>query len=152
MTNTQLHLRALDIPGIQRFTVGFDSIIDELMRTNAEQPNTNYPPYNIVKHTDDKFTIELAVAGFDEQDIKITVEKNALLIKGEQRLTLDELDQEVEYLHRGISARNFTRSFKLADYVEVVSATASNGILKVELERQVPEAAKPKTIAINSTK
>ena len=152
MTNTQLHLRALDIPGIQRFTVGFDSMIDELMRTNAEQPNTNYPPYNIVKHTDDKFTIELAVAGFDEQDIKITVDKNALLIKGEQRQTIDELDKDVEYLHRGISARNFARSFRLADYVEVVDATATNGILKIELERQVPEAAKPKTIRISSNK
>lgn len=152
MTNSQLTLRALDIPSIHRFSVGFDSIIDELMRNTAEQPNTNYPPYNLVKHTDDKFTIELAVAGFDEQDIKITVDKNVLLIKGEQRLTMDELDKEVEYLHRGISSRNFTRSFKLADYVEVVDATANNGILKVELERQVPEAAKPKTIAINSNK
>ena len=152
MTNTQLTLRALDIPSIHRFAVGFDSIIDELMRTNAEQPNSNYPPYNVVKHTDDKFTIELAVAGFDEQDIKITVDKNVLWIKGEQRQTIDDLDKEVEYLHRGISSRNFTRSFKLADYVEVVDATANNGILKVELERQVPEAAKPKTIAINSNK
>ena len=152
MTNRQLTLRALDIPSIHRFAVGFDSIIDELMRTNAEQPNSNYPPYNVVKHTDDKFTIELAVAGFDEQDIKITVDKNVLLIKGEQRQTIDELDKDVEYLHRGISARNFTRSFTLADYVEVVDATAVNGILKVELERQVPEAAKPKTIAINSNK
>lgn len=152
MTNRQLTLRALDIPSIHRFAVGFDSIIDELMRTNAEQPNSNYPPYNVVKHTDDKFTIELAVAGFDEQDIKITVDKNVLLIKGEQRQPIDELDKDVEYLHRGISARNFTRSFTLADYVEVVDATAVNGILKVELERQVPEAAKPKTIAINSNK
>jgi len=152
MTNTQLHLRALDIPSISKFAVGFDSIIDELMRTNAQQTNTNYPPYNVIKHTDDKFTIELAVAGFDEQDIKITVDKNVLLIKGEQRQDVGELDKEVEYLHRGISARNFTRSFTLADYVEVVDATAANGILKVELERQVPEAAKPKTIAINSNK
>lgn len=152
MTNTQLHLRALDIPGIQRFTVGFDSIIDELMRTNAEQPNSNYPPYNIVKHTDDKFTIELAVAGFNEQEIKITVDKNVLLIRGAQCYNPDEVQEEAEYLHRGISSRDFTRSFKLADYVEVVDATASNGILKVRLERQVPEAAKPKTIAINSNK
>ena len=151
MTN-QLTLRALDIPSINRFSVGFDSIIDELMRASAHQPNSNYPPYNLIKHTDDKFTIELAVAGFDEQDIKITVEKNVLLIKGEQRQNIDELDKEVEFLHRGISARNFIRSFKLADYVEVVDATAANGILKVELERQVPEAAKPKTIAINSNK
>lgn len=151
MTNT-LTLRALDIPSIHRFAVGFDSIIDELMRTNAEQPNSNYPPYNIVKHTDDKFTIELAVAGFNEQEIKITVDKNVLLIRGAQCYNPDEVQEEAEYLHRGISSRDFTRSFKLADYVEVVDATASNGILKVELERQVPEAAKPKTIAINSNK
>jgi molecular chaperone IbpA len=144
----ELTLRALDIPSIHKFGIGFDTILDELMRVNAQQSNTNYPPYNIVKHSEDAFAIELAVAGFREGDINITLEKNILTIKGEQLQDLDELEKDVEYVHRGISSRNFDRTFTLADYVEVVGAKAENGILKIELERQVPEEQKPKTIAI----
>lgn len=151
MTN-QLTLRSLDIPSIHKFGIGFDGIFDELMRVNAQQSNINYPPYNIVKHDDDHFAIELAIAGFREGDIKITVEKNILTIKGEQRQDLDELTTEVEYLHRGISSRDFTRTFTLAEHVEVAGAKAENGILKVELERQVPEEQKPKTVAITYIK
>ena len=148
----ELTLRTLDIPSIHKFGIGFDSILDELMRVNAQQANTNYPPYNIVKHSEDAFAIELAVAGFREGDIKITLEKNVLTIKGEQTVSLDELEKEVEYVHRGISARNFDRTFTLADYVEVLGAKAENGILTIELERQVPEEQKPKTVAITYTK
>jgi molecular chaperone IbpA len=151
MTN-QLTLRSLDIPSIHKFGIGFDGIFDELMRVNAQQSNINYPPYNIVKHDDDHFAIELAIAGFREGDIKITVEKNILTIKGEQRQDLDELTTEVEYLHRGISSRDFTRTFTLAEHVEVAGAKAENGILKIELERQVPEEQKPKTVAITYMK
>jgi molecular chaperone IbpA len=122
------------------------------MRVNAQQTNTNYPPYNIVKHSEDAFAIELAVAGFREGDINITLEKNILTIKGQQTESLDELEKEVEYVHRGISARNFDRTFTLADYVEVLGAKAENGILTIELERQVPEEQKPKTVAITYTK
>ena len=144
----ELTLRSLDIPSIHKFGIGFDNIFDELMRVNQQQSNTNYPPYNIVKHSEDAFAIELAVAGFREGDVNITLEKNILTIKGEQTFELDELEKKVEYVHHGISARSFTRTFTLADYVEVVSAKAENGILKIELERQVPEEQKPKTIAI----
>lgn len=152
MTNQQLTLRSLDIPSIHKFGIGFDNIFDELMRVNQQQSNTNYPPYNIVKHSEDAFAIEVAVAGFREGDINITVEKNVLTIKGEQLQDLDELEKEVEYLHRGISARSFIRTFTLADHVEVIGAKAENGILRVELERQVPEEQKPKTIAITYKK
>jgi molecular chaperone IbpA len=148
----ELTLRTLDIPSIHKFGIGFDSILDELMRVNAQQANTNYPPYNIVKHSEDAFAIELAVAGFREGDINITLEKNVLTIKGEQTVKLDELEKDVEYLHRGISARNFDRTFTLADYVEVIGARAENGILSIELERQVPEEQKPKTVAITYKK
>lgn len=150
MTN-QLTLRALDIPSIHKFAVGFDSVFDDILRNNAQQAS-NYPPYNIVKHDDDNFTIELAVAGFNEGDVHITLEKNLLTIKGEQTQSLDELDQEVEYLHRGISARSFTRTFTLADHVEVAKAHAKNGILRIELERKVPEEQRPKNIAITYKK
>jgi len=156
MTN-QLTLRSLDIPAIHKFGIGFDGIFDELMRVNAQQANTNYPPYNIVKHDDDHFAIELAVAGFREGDISITVEKNILTIKGEKVQDLEDVDSSVsvpkpEYVHRGISSRDFARTFTLAEHVEVIGANAENGILKIELERQVPEEQKPKTVAITYTK
>jgi len=146
MTN-QLTLRSLDIPSIHKFAVGFDNMFDELMRTS--QSNTNYPPYNIVKHGDDSFAIELAVAGFKDGEVNIQVERNQLTVKGEQLL---DLDTQVEYLHRGISARSFTRTWTLADHVEVAGAKSENGILTISLERKVPEEQKPKTIAINYTK
>ncbi len=144
----ELTLRSLDIPSIYKFGIGFDGILDELMRVNAQQTNTNYPPYNIVKHTEDQFAIELAVAGFREGDITITLEKNVLTIAGD--LSVSEIP--VTYLHRGISGRKFTREFTLADHVEVISANAENGILVVELERKVPEEQKPKTVAITYNK
>jgi molecular chaperone IbpA len=146
MTN-QLTLRSLDIPSIHKFAVGFDNMFDDLMRTS--QANTNYPPYNIVKHGDDSFAIELAVAGFKDGEVNIQVERNQLTVKGEQVV---DLDNQVEYLHRGISARSFTRTWTLADHVEVAGAKSENGILTISLERKVPEEQKPKTIAINYTK
>lgn len=152
MTN-QLTLRSLDIPSIHKFGIGFDGIFDELMRVNAQQANTNYPPYNIVKHDDDNFAIELAVAGFREGDISITVEKNILTIKGEQAVKVYKGNElEPEYVHRGISARDFARTFTLADYVEVIDAHATNGILKIELTRKIPEDKKPKIIDITYNK
>jgi molecular chaperone IbpA len=149
----ELTLRTLDIPSIHKFGIGFDNMFDELLRINQQQANTNYPPYNIVKHDEDHFAIEVAVAGFREGDINITVEKNVLTIRGEQAQEIDKDTSEVvEYLHRGISARSFTRTFTLADHVEVVGAAIENGILRIELERQVPEEQKPKTIAITYKK
>jgi len=148
-SNNTLTLRSIDIPSIHKFGIGFDSVIDELFRLPSANQNTNYPPYNIVKQTEDKFSIELAVAGFKEGDISIEVEKNQLTISGEQVI---DLDTAVEYLHRGISARNFVRTFTLADYVEVNGAKVADGILIIELERKVPDEKKPKKIAINFNK
>jgi molecular chaperone IbpA len=145
----ELNLRSFDIPSIHKFAVGFDGIFDELMRINAQQANTNYPPYNIIKYHDDEFAIELAVAGFNEGDIDITVEKNVLSIKGEQTILYD---REFEYVHRGISARSFTRTFNLAEHVEVTGAKAENGILTIALARHVPEEQKPKKVEITYTK
>ncbi len=150
MTN-QLTLRSLDIPSIHKFTVGFDNIFDELQRVTS-QNRDNYPPYNVIKHTDDQFSIELAVAGFHDGDITVEVESNQLTIKGEQTQNLDDLLKEIEYLHRGISARNFVRTFTLADHVEVIEAHVANGILTVNLERKIPEEKKPKKIAISYNK
>lgn len=145
----ELTLRALDIPTIHRFGIGFDSMIDELMRMNATQTNTNYPPYNVVKETEDRFFIEVAVAGFSEGEVSIELENRVLTIAGNK---IHDLDNPKEYLHRGISSRNFVREFTLAEHVEVKNATNENGILTVELERNIPEEHKPKKIAINYNK
>lgn len=149
MTNT-LTLRSFDIPSIHKFGIGFDSIFDEITRVSNQQSQQNYPPYNVVKHSEDKFVIELAVAGFREGDITVTVEKNILTIEGDRFET--ETDTAVEYLHRGISSRSFTRTFTLADHVEVVSASSTDGILSITLERKVPEELQPKKIAITFNK
>lgn len=146
---TTLSLRSLDIPSIHKFGIGFDSMFDELLRVTAQQASSNYPPYNIVKISEDKFSIELAVAGFKEGDIDVQVEKNQLSVSGEQSV---DLDKPVEYLHRGISSRSFTRTWTLADHVEVKGAEIANGILTITLERIVPEEQKPKKIAISYNK
>ena len=146
MTN-QLTLRSLDIPSIHKFGVGFDNLFDDLL--NRTSQSTNYPPYNIVKQSEDAFSIELAVAGFKDGEVTITTERNQLTVKGEQ---VTDLDDKREYLHRGISARSFTRSWTLADYVEVTGAKSENGILTINLERIVPEEQKPKKIDIKYNK
>jgi len=144
MTKT-LSLRALDIPQIHRFGIGFDTMFDDLMRVTQAQGNTNYPPHNVIKTGDNTSVIEVAVAGFTEGEIDISVDRQILTIAGASKR--DE-DTAHEYLHRGISRRDFRQSFTLADHVEVKSAAVRDGILTVHLEREVPESARPKTIAI----
>ena len=134
--------------------VGFDRLVNDMF-DNAAFTTSGYPPYNVLRlskdGTEDEYEITLAVAGFTLDDISITVEKNNLTIKGEQLQTLDELEKDVEYLHRGIAERNFTRSFRLAEHVEVQNATLKDGMLRVKLVRNVPEAVKPKRIAISAS-
>lgn len=146
---TNLTLRSLDIPSIHKFTVGFDQMFDELLRHSSNQSQTNYPPYNLIKFSDDKYAIELAVAGFKEGDIEVTLEKNQLTVKGEKAIDLSE---NAEYVHRGISGRTFQRVWTLADHVEVANAVVKDGILTISLERIIPEEQKPKKIAITFNK
>ena len=143
---TNLTLRSLDIPSIHKFGIGFDSMFDELNRIHNQQTQTNYPPYNIVKVSEDNFLIELAVAGFSEGEVDIKLENRVLTIKGTKTST------DVEYLHKGISNRDFFREFTLAEFVEVASAVQKDGILTINLERIIPEEKKPKSIAITYTK
>jgi molecular chaperone IbpA len=147
MTKT-LTLRALDIPSVHKFGIGFDRMFDELQRLTEQQGT--YPPYNIIKVSDNEFTIELAVAGFSEGEIDIQVEKNILTIKGSKIKDIDAAP--VEFLVKNIATRDFEREFTLAEYVEVVDASVSNGILSVSLERKVPEQDLPKRIAITYNK
>jgi molecular chaperone IbpA len=146
---TNLTLRSLDIPTLHKHAIGFDSVFNRLLSATANQ-TTNYPPYNIIKESDDKYAIELAVAGFRDGEIDVTVENNTLTVSGEKISTQDE--ETTEYLHRGISARSFLRTFTVGEYVEVVGAEIQDGILTIKLERQVPEEKKPKKIAITYTK
>lgn len=150
MTPRTLTLRSLDVPSVHKFGIGFDGMFNELLRISEQQHNTNYPPYNIVKQTDDKFYIEIATAGFTEGEIKICIENRVLTVTGEK--SYDEGTPEIEYLHRGISGRSFDRSFRLGEHVEVLDAQMRDGILTVFLERQVPETLQPKTIDIKYLK
>ena len=129
---------------VKTYSIGFDRMFDKLFDENVV--TTNYPPYNIVKTSDEKYAIELAIAGFSKKDIDIETKENTLVIK-----TIDKKDDEedkTEYLHKGISARSFKRSFSLADDVVVKGATFENGLLIIDLERIVPEEKKPRKIAI----
>ena len=144
MTKT-LTLRSFDIPAIHKFGIGFDNLFDDLMRVTQHQASTNYPPHNVIKTGDDTVTIEVAVAGFAEGEIDISLDKRQLVISGAKAT---EQDRAHEYLHRGISQRDFKQTFPLSEHVEVNGASISNGILTVYLERKVPESAKPKSIAI----
>ncbi len=145
----ELTLRSLDIPTIHRFGIGFESMFDELMRVAGSQTQNNYPPHNVIKTGDETVLIEVAVAGFTEGEVSITVENNILHIIGEQ---VRAEDATWEYYHRGLSRRNFKQKFTLAEHVEVVDASIRDGILSVYLERKVPEEKKPKSIAIKYNK
>lgn len=134
-----------------KVAVGFDRLFDDMFENPVFQ-STGYPPYNVTRISkegvEDTYEITLAVAGFTQEDIEITVENNQLKISGKSTVLAEEVDTKVDYLHKGIAERNFVRTFKLAEHVEVEQASLKDGILKVRLQRNVPEAAKPKRIAI----
>ena len=151
MTKT-LTLRSFDIPAIHKFGIGFDNMFDDLMRVSAQQSSTNYPPYDIVQVNDDEYSIAIAVAGFGFDNLSVTKDKKILVIEGKHsRETVENEDSTAKYLHKGISERNFRREFQLADHVEITNAHLELGILSIHLKREVPEEAKPKTIAITYT-
>lgn len=140
-------ITTLDFPTFHRSTIGFDKMFNELNRSFANSQSNGYPPYNIVQHNDNEFTISLAVAGFDMDDLSITKDKNTLSIEGKSPKA-DDAEEEVNFLHKGVAARSFKREFTLADYVEVKSAELKLGMLHLQLQRQVPEELQPKKIVI----
>jgi len=145
-------ITTLDLSPFYRNSIGVDKLFDRMMHQidTAAASTTNYPPYNIVKTGDTTYSIEVAVAGFTEGEVTVNVNEGQLIITGEKLST--DLPEGHLYEHQGISARRFIRTFTLADYVEVTNAVSRDGILTVSLERQVPEALLPKTIAITYTK
>lgn len=128
---------------LNRALIGFDRIFNDFENRHINS-TTNYPPYNVVKHSDDSFEIEVAVAGFTKEDITVEVDQDQLKIKGQRQKDEDTS----KYVYRGLAARDFERVFTLADHMEVGEAELTNGILSVKLTRIVPEALKPRLIAI----
>lgn len=129
--------------------IGIDRLVNRMMANLDDTGvNTGYPPYNLIRDGEHRFYVELAVAGFGEDDLTISVDDGVLVIEGTQTPTEDT----VEYLHKGISNRRFRRHFHLADHVEVKSAEVTNGILRVTLEREIPEELKPRVIPITFNK
>lgn len=148
MTNT-FEIRTLDLPTFARHAIGFNRLFDEMHRTFANsRTGDNYPPYNIAKLDDTHYVIEIAVAGFGEDEIDVELKENSLIVKGIKA----KKEQETDYVHKGISTRSFERNFTLADNVEVRAATVQNGILAIALEQIIPEENKPKKIQIVYTK
>ena len=136
-------LTRFDPTALNRALIGFDRLFDDVERRFANSTN-NYPPYNILKHDENSFEIEVAVAGFDREDISVEVDQNQLRITG--RRTKE--DDAAKYIHRGLAARDFERVFTLADHMEVGEAEMTNGILRVKITRVIPEALKPRLITI----
>ena len=140
MNTRRVNLDLLNYP----FFIGFDSLLNKLHTANAGVPTRNYPPYNLIKTGEDTYLIELAVAGFDEDDFDIELHDGVLTVKAE----VGELDSSTTYLHKGIAARNFVHRFTLADTIVVDGVSLHQGMLTIRLNNVIPEEKKPKKILI----
>lgn len=139
-------MRQFDFAPLYRSTVGFDRMVKLLDSVGGLEADGGYPPYNIERLGENEYRITMAVAGFNDDELNVEVKEAALLVRGEKKAE----GNEREYLHRGIAARNFERRFQLADHVEVKGADLQNGLLHIDLVRNLPERMKPRTIAIGS--
>lgn len=141
-------MRSFDLTPFYRSTVGFDRLFS-LLDQSASESSPGYPPYNIERTGENNFRISVAVSGFSPSEISIVAKENTLTIKGEK--TANENSQTSEVLYRGIASRAFERQFQLADFVQVKNASLENGLLHVDLVREIPEAKKPRQIPITSS-
>jgi len=142
-------MRTFDLAPFYRSTIGFDRLFSLLDQANGEG-STGYPPYNIERTGENDFRISVAVSGFSQNEISIVAKENTLTIKGE-KVANENSDGQSEVLYRGIASRAFERQFQLADFVHVKNATLENGLLHVDLVREIPEAKKPRVIPISSS-
>lgn len=140
-------LMRFDTNALNKALVGFDTLFRDVENRFASQISTNYPPYNVIKHDNDRYEIQLAVAGFEPDEVTVEIDQSQLIIKGQKNesSTLDD----VYYLHKGLAARDFTRVFTLAEYMEVGQGKIKNGVLKIELNRVIPEALKPRVLKLS---
>jgi molecular chaperone IbpA len=140
-------MRTFDFSPLYRSTVGFDSVtrlLESALR--ADEGQSSYPPYNIEKTGENAYRITMAVAGFGENDITITAQDNSLVVTGK----LEKTEEDKKFLHRGIAGRAFERRFELAEHIRVSGASLVNGLLHVDLVKEVPEAKKPRTVKIET--
>ena len=140
-------MRQVDFAPFRRSTIGFDRLFDLLEASARHSASENYPPFNLERLAEDRYRITLAVAGFKAEEIDITAQQNLLLVAGKKK---DESEGQGSYLHLGIATRSFERRFELADFVRVDNANLADGLLTVDLVREVPEAMKPKKIAVRT--
>ena len=136
-----------DTNTLNRALLGFDTLFNDVEQRFANQINNNYPPYNVLKHNEDSYEIQIAVTGFDKDEITVEINQNQLIVKGEHE---SEEDTDTQYLHRSLATRNFTRSWTLAEHMEVGEGKIKNGVLTIELNRVVPEALKPRVLKITA--
>ncbi len=139
-------MRTFDLSPLYRSTVGFDRLFSLLDQVGGVDNGTTYPPYNIERTGENAYRITVAVAGFSERELGIEVKENTLTIRGEKQVA----EKSADVLYQGIAARAFERRFQLADHVEIRGASLENGLLHVDLVRQVPEAKKPRQIPIST--
>lgn len=139
-------MRQFDLTPFRRSAIGFDRLFDMLEASARQSTADNYPPFNLERIAEDRYRITLAVAGFGRDDIEIVAQQNLLTVKGRK----DDKDGPGQFLHLGIANRSFERRFELADFVRVDDARLNDGLLVIEMVREVPEAMKPKTVAIKT--
>ena len=140
------------LDAINRALIGFDTMFDQMERRFANSVSNNYPPHNILKTGENQYEIQIAVTGFEKNEIAVTVESNVLTVKGEGAESVRHEQPEIVYLHRGLATRDFVREFPLAEHMEVAGAEIRNGMLIVKLIRNIPESEKPRVIDIVEVK
>jgi molecular chaperone IbpA len=140
-------MRQYDLPSLYRSTIGFDRLFSMLDQVSGDEPQS-YPPYNIERVDENAYRLTVAAAGFSADDLAIEVKENTLTLFGEKKVADGE--PPIEMVYRGIAARAFERRFQLADFVQATGATLENGLLHIDLVREVPEAKKPRSIQISS--
>lgn len=136
-----------DTNALNKALLGFDSLFDNFEQRFANQIKDNYPPYNILKHNDDLYELEIAVTGFLPEEITVEIDQNQLIVKGQRKEI--GIDQPV-YLHKGLASRDFARTWTLAEHMEVEDGSIKNGILRIQLKRVIPESLKPRLLKIKA--
>lgn len=140
-------MRTVDFTPLYRTIVGFDRLADMIDTAAKQETGVAYPPYNIEQVSEHEYLIELAVAGFSESDMDVEIQENVLSVAGKR--AVNDTQEARNFLHRGIAERSFERRFHLADHIQVRDARLENGLLTIRLEREVPEAKKPRRIEVN---
>lgn len=135
-----------DTSALNRALLGFDDLFNNFEQRFANQISNSYPPYNIVKHDENSYEIQIAVTGFDKDEVTVEIDQNNLIVKGQR--DKEDGDESINYIHRGLATRQFTRTWTLAEHMEVEEGTIKNGVLTISLKRVIPEALKPRVLKI----